>query len=128
MGNPLSQNSASAPVSGDSIRIYFQIRGLGHVPSMKNCKMMTRGKLITKPERQEWMKQAIQSLQFQLRSAFQTIGDGTMTERQQRCLIALREHSTTFDDSRQWIPEHHVKTQLVAAGQEGCDIFIELLP
>lgn len=86
--------------------------GLGPVPSFKNKKLLTRGRLITKPERQEWMEKCIQSFESQLRSAIQTRGDGTLMEQSLRSLIVW---SRQFDDSRQWIPKQ------VAEAEDGPD-------
>lgn len=100
----------------------LEIQGLGHVPSFKNGKMIARGKLITMPARQKWMDRAIQSIEFQLRSAIQINTGEIQTEQQLRSLIAS---SVPLDDSRQWIAEIHVKWIDVAKGKEGAFITIE---
>jgi hypothetical protein len=103
--------------------IHLQIRGLGHCPSFKNSKMLTRGLLITKPEYQKWMKAAIASIESQLRFELATRGIGTTTGRIAPLQIA---QLLPLDDSRKWIPDHCVHTQLVSSESEaGADITIE---
>lgn len=97
----------------------------GNVPSFKNNKMLTRGKLITAPEKQKWMDLATRSLESQLLSAIRrTLAAMPMAPNQQ-FWIALSEQ---FDDSVQWIPEISVKATKCEKGEEGADILIEMLP
>ena len=81
---------------------------------------------MTKPENQRWMEAAILSLESQLRSEFRTRGIEITTEPTALLQIASL---LPLDDSRKWIPEFSVKTQLVSKGEEGADITIEpILP
>lgn len=102
--------------------VTLTIEGLGHVPSFKNSKLLTRGRTITKPEYQAWMERAVRSIVSALRSEFQTRGIeitmGPSALSSIACLLPL-------DDSRQWIPEHSVTTQCVSPGQEGAVVKIE---
>jgi hypothetical protein len=100
------------------------VRGLGHVPSFKNSKLLLakQRRLITKPEYQKWMDTVIRSFESQLRSALATSGTVTTTARIPLSLIAS---SLPLDDSRRWIPQHSVGTLLVPKGEEGADIVIE---
>lgn len=117
--------SLDSPLEGTASQpIKLQIQGLEHVPSFKNSKMLTRGKLITKPERQKWMKQAIQQLQFQLRSLSATIDTETQMEPYRQFLTALLEHSMGFDDSVQWVKEIRIRVQQCDKGKEGAEIEI----
>ena len=106
------------------MNVVLKIGGMGHVPSMKNSKMLARGKLFTKPQYQRWMEQAIRSFESQLRCATQTTGDVTQTEHSPHCLIVW---SSQFDDSRQWIAEIHVKTEVVGKVSEGAELTLEQL-
>lgn len=109
-----------------SFSIELKVRGLAEVPSFKNSKQIVRlGKkaaLITKPERQKWMEQAIQSFESQLRSAFQMKGIEITTGPSALSSIASL---LPLDDSRKWIPQHSVNTLLVSKEEAGADILIE---
>jgi hypothetical protein len=104
--------------------LVLRIEGLGHVPSFKNNKMLTRGKLITNPKAQSWMDRATRSFESQLLSAIRTTGAGMPMGLPQHFWTALSE---LFDDSVQWIPEICVRAEKCAKGEEGATIFIELL-
>lgn len=104
--------------------IRLNVNGLGHVPSMKNSKMWTGRKLITKPERQEWMQKCTQSIALQLLSESQTGGVAMLMVQPLRSLIAS---SLPLDDSIHWIPELRVSVVFVEPGEEGAEIVIEPL-
>jgi hypothetical protein len=101
--------------------ITLEIRDLGPVPAFKNSKMLTRGRIIAKPEFQVWMQRAIRSLEFQLRSVIPTTGVGTLTEQEALCLIVSL---LPDDDSRQWIPELSIKAVSCDKGNDGATIEI----
>jgi hypothetical protein len=116
--------------------VVVSLRGLGHVPSFKNSKMIIPvwriGKngqkyrcptLIAKPERQKWMKAAIQLMTSQLQSESRTAVAGTSTA---ICLQSLTAWSKQFDDSHQWMPRILIQVKTVDKGQEGADITISL--
>lgn len=105
--------------SRDKIRL--TIKGLGHTPSFKNSKMLTRGRLITKPERQQWMERATRLIESQLHCMSETEGTGTQTVRSLLSSIAL---FGPFDDSVVWIPEIHVRVVRVTQ-DEGAIVEIE---
>jgi len=104
--------------------IRLSIRGLDHVVSFKNSKMIARGRLITDPKKQKWMERCTLSFEHQLRSEFQTRGIEITTGPSALSLIALL---LPLDDSRKWIPKHSADTQLVSKGEEGADILIEVI-
>ena len=106
----------------NSQSIKLVVGGIGNVPSFKNSKMLTRGRLITDPKKQAWMERCIQSFESQLRSAFQTRGIATTTGPIPLSRIALL---LPLDDSRKWIPRHCVNTRLVSKGSEGAELVIE---
>jgi len=106
------------------LTIRLSVNGLGHVPSMKNSKMWTGRKLITKPERQEWMKRCIRSFESQLLCAYRTSYAGTETVPSLRSWTAW---SIPRDDSVHWIPELRVDVVFVEPGEEGAEIVIEPL-
>lgn len=97
----------------------LKIRGLGHVPAFKNHKLLTRGRLRTDPRKQKWMALCIQSIESQLRCLLATADAGMETGQLARSLIAW---SQQFDDSLDWIPEHHCACRMVEKGQEGAEI------
>jgi hypothetical protein len=109
-------------MSGD--KIVLQVKGLGHVPSFKNTKMMTRGRLITDPAKQKWMDRCIQSFVSQLCSLSQTEGSVMRTERCQQYAMSLLAQ---FDDSLDWICEIKIVAhpRIVAKGTEGAIVILE---
>jgi len=104
------------------LTIRLNVKGLGHVPSFKNSKIWTGKKLITKPERQEWMRRCTQSFESQLRSLSQTSEAGMETAHLAPYSIAS---SLPLDDSVHWIPELRVVVVFVEPGEEGAEIVIE---
>lgn len=112
-------NNDATPTSRSVLKL--SIKGLGHVPSFKNSKMLTRGKLITKPERQQWMENATRLIESQLRCLSATEGTGTQTVRSLLSSIAL---CGPFDDSVAWIPEIHIRVKRVSQ-DEGAIVEIE---
>jgi hypothetical protein len=115
-------------------KIVLVVKGLSHVPSKKNSKMMiTRGpkgfplktpRLITKPEYQRWIERCIRNFVSQLSSLSQTGGAGM--------LMVPRVHSpmhwsNLFDDSVDWIPEWSIKVERVLEGMEGAIVILEML-
>ncbi len=107
--------------------VTLTVRGLGHVPSFKNSKMILwrQKRIMTKPEVQQWMEAVTESFASQLRSEFQTRGIAITTGLSALSQIAS---SLPLDDSRKWMPTHSVNTLLVSKGQEGADVLIERLP
>lgn len=103
--------------------VRLHVKGLGHVPSFKNSKMLTRGRLITNPKKQKWMDQCIASFELQLMSLCQTREGGTSTAALQRFLTA----SLPQDDAWLFVPELKVKAEQAATHDEGALITIELL-
>jgi hypothetical protein len=105
-----------------------------HIPSFKNSKRwvtklpngkpLKRPLLITSPEYQEWMAQAVQSLEFQLLSTSPTDSGGTQPERSR--LFAMLS-LLPVDDSVNDLPEGSWKVVKVPPGEEGCQIVIERL-
>lgn len=104
--------------------IRLVVKGLGHVPSFKNKKMITRGKLITDPKKQAWMEKAAAAIESQLRCLFQTEGAGTVTEQSLRSLILTL---LPLDDSLDWIGVPSGSWRRVKKGEEGAVIEIEPL-
>jgi len=115
-------SGTAPPTSANAIKL--SLKGLGHVPSFKNSKMLSRGNLITAPKKQKWMQRAIRNIESQLRYAFRTRGIEITTGPSALCSIASL---VPLDDSRKWIPTHSVSTLLVSKGEEGADIVIEPL-
>lgn len=97
------------------------IRGLGHVVSFKNSKMIARGRLITDPKKQEQMDRIIRSFESQLLSAFQTTEGAILTVPYRQFLTA----SLPADDDWKHLPEIHLSVALVPKGEEGAEITIE---
>lgn len=105
--------------SGASLKLY--IRQLGHVPSKKNSKMLARGRLITAPKIQEWVKKCIKAFASQLSSGTQTGAEGTWTAHFQQSWICL----LPFDDNWTVVPKIHLEAIQVGKGEEGADILLE---
>ena len=120
-------HSKSTPITKDAMQpLKLVVKGFA-IPSFKNSKMLTQGRIITKPEYQEIMERITQSFVSQLRSYSATIGDATAMDASQLCLTALLEHSKEFDDSRQWLPEENVKAIVCDKGNEGAIIEITVI-
>ena len=109
----------AAELSKASICLYVQ--GI-KIPSFKNSKMLTRGRLITNPKNQKIMELIVQSFESQLNSHFQTSVDVTSTELCPRSWIAS---SVPVDDSCHDIPEIKVTWKEVTKGNEGAIVIIE---
>lgn len=104
--------------------IKLVVTGIGHVPSFKNNKMLTRGRLITDPKKQKWMEKAAASIASQLNSLCPTAEPGTPTELSVRCWIVS---SLPLDDSLEWIGVPCGSWQRVKKGAEGAELTIEPL-
>jgi hypothetical protein len=104
--------------------VVLEIKGLGHVPSFKNNKLLTRDRLITNPENQVFMDWLTRSFESQLLSACRMTAAGTQTAPSPQFWTAL---SGQFDDSVQWIPEISVKAQRCPKGDEGATVTLELI-
>lgn len=122
---PPSESYFPTSIKIASMPIRLHINNLGHCPSFKNNKMLVKGKLITDPKKQKWMNQAIRQLRSQLLSVSQTIVEETSTVEPQPSSTALLMRLKNMDDCRQWVPELHIRCEIVEKGNEGVDIVIE---
>lgn len=105
-----------------------------HVPSFKNSKLwltklpngkpLARPMLITNPAFQQWMDRAALSLESQLISLSQTIGDATQPAPSK--LFAMCS-LLPADDSCTDLPEGGWKVKRVPPGEEGAEIILEML-
>lgn len=102
--------------------VVLHVRGMGPVPAKKNSKMLTRGRLITKPEYQEWISRCVQSFESQLTCSTLTNAVETETEPQRRSRIAS---SLPADDCWTEMEWGHIRGSLCHKGQEGAVITIE---
>lgn len=105
-------------------RIAIHIRGLGHVPSHKNRKMICRKRLITAPKYKARMDAIILSIESQLLGLYRTRGEEITTE------CSLPHWIVSYlplDDSLDWMPHQAQSVEYVSKGQEGCNILIERL-
>lgn len=68
--------------------VVLRIKGIGPVPAFKNSKMLTKGKLITNPRKQKWMKQAEDIIASGLLSSFRTSANEMVTAARLRSWIA----------------------------------------
>lgn len=80
--------------------------------------------LITDPAVKRAMDQVSRAIESQLRSASATVNAETPTGAPPRSLT----HLCPPDDAWAFIPELIVNSELVALGDEGADILIEMLP
>jgi hypothetical protein len=98
--------------------LVLEVRGLGHVPSLKNSMFA-----IVKKENREWKRRCVHAFALQLSSSFRINGAATPITPSPRSLIAWLPRDDTWKD----IPEYSVKSILVPPGEEGAEIKIELL-
>lgn len=106
-----------------------------HVPSFKNSKMLVakdpKGRplrepfLATKPEYQQWMEKAIQSLESQLLSIARTASGGIRLELSKLFAIVSL---LPADDSVNDLPKGEWEVLPCQPGKEGAVIKIERLP
>jgi hypothetical protein len=102
--------------------VVLRVMGLGHVPSFKNGKMLTRGRTITDPRKREWMDRCTRDFVSQLSCVLRTVADETQTELPARSLIAWL---MPLDDSTRWVPELVVRAVQCAKGDEGAFVIVE---
>lgn len=114
------------PSENETLRstVLLVIRGIGTPPAFKNSKMLTKGKLITHPRKQKWMKAAEDIIECQLLFKFQTSGTETEMAQALRCSIAS---SMPADDSCHYLTECSWRFMRVPKKQEGALIIIERL-
>lgn len=97
------------------------VKGLGEIPSFKNTKMITRGKLITDPKKQKRMERITRAIEYQLRCALLIDETGTVME----CIPPSKiVSSLPLDDSLAWIGSHSVNWRRVKKGDEGFELCI----
>ena len=96
------------------------------MPSFKNSKLLTRGKLITKPAYQTVMKEITRALVSGLRSFILTGDAGILMGLPARYLIVSCERLQNFDDNRFWIEHITVEALEVPNGEEGFDLTLIL--
>ena len=104
------------------MKIELKVEGLGHVPAFKNNKLLTRGRLITNPKKQRFMKAVVQSFVSQLSCLYRTTANAIPTEPSAHCLIAS---SLPEKDSVRFIVDERITARFVPKGQEGANIVIE---
>lgn len=104
--------------------VVLVVRGLGPVPSFKNNKMIARGRLITNPKRQEWMKRCVDSFVSQLLCVTRIYDAGTATEHCPHCLIAS---SLPADDCWSIVPQITISAIKANPDMAGATITIEKL-
>ena len=110
-----SENASQTPAPAQS-RVTLQIRGLGHVPAVKNSFYR-----IVDSETREWKRRCIESFISQLLSGTATTGSVTPMPLCPRSLIASLPH----DDRWQICPSIRLESVKVAPGLEGAEIVIE---
>lgn len=101
--------------------VYLRLRG-SYVPAFKNKKRIHEGKLITRPDVQEWMKAAIDSFASQLLSQCPTNGNETVTAQSLRSWIAS---SVPVNDSCRYLIACSWRFMKVQEGEQGAVIRIE---
>jgi len=119
-----SSNSYHALARHSCAPIVISLRGLGHIVSFKNTKMIARGRLITNPKKQKAMESYILAIECELLSAFRTTADATQME---HSLASWTRLSMPQDDSVDWIQEISIRVERVKHGDEGAEITIEKL-
>lgn len=99
-----------------SERVTLNIKGLGHVPSIKNSMFS-----IVDKKNRDWKRRAVNLFVSQLFSSLPTGASGTVTPQSLQSLIASLPH----DDCWEAIPETYVFCRKVGKGEEGATIIIE---
>lgn len=99
-------------------RLVLQVRGLGHVPSLKNSMFA-----IVQREKREWKRRCVQSFVSQLRSHIATCATAIPTTPLPPCSTAWLPRNDTWKD----IPQFSVTCVKVEPGEEGATIEIEVL-
>lgn len=102
--------------------IKLVVKGLGDVPSFKNSKMLTRGRLITDPKKQQWMERCTKAFESQLRTWFQAAGIEISTEPTALSRIASL---VPLDDCLHWIRPGSQDWHVVSKGEEGAVVTVE---
>jgi hypothetical protein len=115
-----SDVTSQTPAPPRSSALRLTIRGLGHVPSFKNSRVL----FLTNPRNRAWMKKAAASIESQLRSAYRIDDHAMETGASLLCWIATR---MPLDDSLDWIGVPCGNWRRVRKGEEGADILIERL-
>lgn len=104
--------------------VSLSVKGIGHVPSFKNNKMLTRGRLITDPKKQKWMAKCTKDIESQLLCWYLTEETGTVTE----CTLHSKTVSSLpLDDCLAWIGSHSVSWRRVNKGEEGAVVEVETI-
>lgn len=103
--------------------VLLQTRG-SHVPSFKNSKLLTKGRLITNPRNQKWMEECIQVFSSQLICSCPMSENETVTAQKLRSWIAS---STPENDSCRYLIACSWRFTKVSKGQEGVNVRIEQL-
>jgi hypothetical protein len=103
-----------------AIRICLEIRGLGHVPALKNSMYS-----IVNKENRDWKRRCVQLIVSQLLSAMQTGGCATPMPPSLPSLIASLPPDDNWKVLRGGV---HLLPIKVRPGEEGADILIEPLP
>lgn len=96
-----------------------------HIPSFKNRKRVAKGGgIFTEKKVKDRMDAIIQSFVSQLLCETATI-ERAMPMDSSRLSSMLS--SLPADDSKKWIPEIHIYSEQVEAGNEGAEIVIEII-
>lgn len=109
-------NSSENLKSASSGTVKLVVKGLGHIPAIKNSMFS-----IVKKENREWKRRCVQNFLSQLISSLPTTESGTVTPLALQSLIA----SLPPDDNWQVIPSIRIEAQKVEPGEEGATIVIE---
>lgn len=103
--------------------VLIAIKGIGCPPAFKNGKMLTRGKLITHPQKQEWMRAAERIIASQLLSKYPRAEGETVTAQKLRSWIAYATPKT--DSCEHLIACSWRFMKLPAGSPEGALILIQ---
>lgn len=106
------------PSKNASASVTLNVRGLNHIPALKNSMYA-----IVDKENREWKRRCVQLFVSQLLSSIPTSERATLTPLSLRCLIASLPH----DDNWKVIREITLTCEKVTKGDEGATIVIEPL-
>jgi hypothetical protein len=111
----MNSSADSQPPPNPSGVVTLTIKGLGHVPALKNSFFR-----IVQKEVREWKLNCVKSFASQLLSGTATTESGTPTPLSRQSLIALLPQ----DDNWKILPHIQLDSIKVNPGEEGAEIII----
>lgn len=111
----MKSSADSQPPANPLSAVTLEVRGLGHIPAIKNSMFA-----IVDKKNREWKRRCVRSFVSQLLSSTQTTEHEIQTPHSLRSLIA----SLPQDDSWKDIPQISIQCVKVPKGDEGANLMI----